>query len=137
MAIDPRAALARLRRATETGELDRLCERYNVRLLSAFGSTVGDAPEPRDLDIAVAFDRRKRPDVLGFLDELMELCGTDAVDLMVLDHADPVARERGLVRVIPLYEAERGAYAEMQMAAMLDRMDTAWLRRLDLEAMRS
>lgn len=135
MTADPHAALTRLRTATQSGELDRLCQRYGVRVLSAFGSAVRRTAQPRDLDVAVSFGRQQRPDVLGFLDALMALCRTDAIDLMVLDRAGPVARERGLVAAVPLYEAEQGAYAEMQMAAILDRMDTEWLRRLDLEVM--
>jgi hypothetical protein len=35
----------------------------------------------------------------------------------------------------PLFEAEPGLFATRQMAALTERMDTAWLRRLDLELM--
>lgn len=72
-------------------------------------------------------------DVLAVLDELAGLTGSDDVDLLVLDDAGPVARERALVGSIALFESRPGAYAEAQMAAICERMDTDWLRRLDLE----
>jgi hypothetical protein len=47
----------------------------------------------------------------------------------------PVAKERALVAAIPLFEALPGLFAQAQIAAMMERMDTEWLRRLDLELM--
>lgn len=136
MSSDPRIALTRLRRAAASGELDDICERHSVRVLNAFGSAVRDgSAAPRDLDLAVSFLPGKPVPLLDLINDLMDLAGTDNLDVMSLDRADPVARERGLVRVVPLYQARPGDYATMQMAAILDRMDTAWLRRLDLELM--
>ena len=57
--------------------------------------------------------------------------------MLVLDRAGPVARERALVGCLALYESESGAYARAQIAAVGERMDTDWLRALDLETMRS
>ncbi|MDP9466742.1 MAG: hypothetical protein M3P31_05835 [Actinomycetota bacterium] len=54
----------------------------------------------------------------------------------MLERAGPVARERALVQCVPLYESEPTAYAAAQVAAMGERMDTEWLRALDLETMR-
>jgi predicted nucleotidyltransferase len=118
-----------------TGELDALCARHGVRIMSAFGSAVAGAERPRDLDIAVGFTPGAERDVLGLLEDLVALTGTEAVDLLVLDRAGPVAKERALVGALPLYQNEPCAYANAQMAAMLERMETDWLRRLDLEAM--
>ena len=131
----PRRALERLRAATNTGELDVLCARHGVRIMSVFGSTAAGAENPRDLDVAVGFAPGAQVDVLGLVEDLVALTGTEAVDLLVLDRADPVAKERALVGAIPLYQSEPCAYANAQMAAMLERMETDWLRRLDLEAM--
>lgn len=75
------------------------------------------------------------PDVLPFLGRLTELAGTSAIDLMDLSAAGPVAREQALVGGVPLIEEGPGSFARAQLAAMLERMDTAWLRRLDLELM--
>lgn len=133
----PRQALARLERATAEGQLDDLCDRLEVRVLGAFGSATRAArdgdPEPDDLDIAVGF--RGPPRELDLLDGLTRLTGTDGIDLLVLDGAEPVARSEGLVGV-PLYEDERGRFAIEQMAALAERRDTAHLRELDLRTLR-
>jgi predicted nucleotidyltransferase len=127
-------AVARLRAAAEDGRLDDLCDRHQVDLLGVFGSAVR-SEHPRDLDVAVRYVAGANPDVLGFLDELSVLAGTSVIDLMDLGRAGPVARERGLVGGIPLYERNSGDFARAQMAATGERMDTDWLRRLDLELM--
>lgn len=134
--VNPEAALVRLREAAMAGELDDLCARHGVRLLVAFGSAAHPAGRPAgDLDLAVAFDRDSPGDVVALIDDLSTVAQTGAVDVMDLDRAGPVARERALVGTVPLFEREPGEFARAQMAAMLERMDTAWLRRLDLEAM--
>ena len=135
MGTTPAVGLARLRAAAEDGSLDELCARQNVRVLTVFGSVVRPDAAPRDLDIAVRFEPASSVDVLGLLDELSRLTGSDDIDLMVLDHAGPVARERALVGCVALYESEPCAYANAQMAAMCERMDTDWLRALDLQTL--
>jgi predicted nucleotidyltransferase len=133
----PSRGLRRLRAAANGasgGELTRICREYGVRLLVAFGSVVRDDPAANDLDLAASFVSPDR-DVLGLLDELATVAGTSKLDLMDLSSAGPVARERALVGGLPLYEQEPGTFARMQIAAMLERMDTDWLRRLDLELM--
>lgn len=64
--------------------------------------------------------------------DLQTAAGGD-IDLAVLDGAGPVLRERALVGVVPLYEYRAGDWARAATAAVLERMDTAWMRRLDLE----
>jgi len=152
MGSEPRTALDALRAAADDGRLDDLCRRHEVRILTVFGSTAREAlglagsggaggsagsppPPPCDLDVAVRFEPGHRRDLLALLDELSRLTGSDDIDLLVLDDAGPVARERALVGCLALYESESGAYANAQMAAMCERMDTDWLRRLDLQAM--
>lgn len=71
--------------------------------------------------------------MLGFLDQLASLGAGDEVDLMVLNHAGPVARERALVGARVLFESRPGEFATTQIAAIMERMDTDWLRALDLE----
>ncbi len=136
MGTDPRTALDRLRSAADDGRLEQLCRRHGVRVLTVFGSAARPDADPRDLDVAVGFEPHHTADVLGVLDELTVLTGSDDVDLLVLERAGPVARERALVQCVPLYESEATAYAAAQVAAMGERMDTEWLRALDLEAMR-
>jgi len=132
---DPRAGLAALRIAAEAGVLASLCLRYGVRLLVVFGSVLDESRKARDLDIAVAIRHGVAADVLGLIDALARVSGTEAIDLMDLRRAGPVARERALVGTLPLFESDPGTFANAQMAAMLERIETDWLRRLDLELM--
>jgi predicted nucleotidyltransferase len=136
MGADPRTALERLQEAAADGRLDAACERHGVRVLTVFGSAVDPERKPRDLDVAVLFEPGRRGDVLALLDELSRLTGSDEVDLLVLNGADPVARERALVGCLALYESQPTAYALAQVSAMGERMDTDWLRALDLETLR-
>lgn len=128
-----REALGRLRAAVG-GELTELCAQHQVELLVAFGSAVKPGREPNDLDLAVRFTAAQ-PNVLGLLDTISTLAGTSRLDLMNLGTAHPVAKERALVGGVPLHEGRPGAFALAQMAAITERMDTDWLRRIDLELM--
>jgi predicted nucleotidyltransferase len=136
MGTDPRTGLRRLQAAEQDGRLEQLCQRHGVRVLTVFGSAARADVEPRDLDVAVAFEPHRSADVLALLDDLTQLTMSDDVDRLVLGRAGPVARERALVQCLPLYESEPTAYATAQIAAMGERMDTEWLRALDLETMR-
>lgn len=136
MGTSPREALERLQTAAADGRLDELCAGHAVRVLTVFGSAARADAEPADLDVAVGFEPGQRGDLLALLDDLSRLTGSDDLDLLVLDDAGPVARERALVGCLPLFESAPSAYANAQVAAMLDRMDTDWLRALDLDAMR-
>ena len=137
MGTDPREALRRLQLAAGDGRLDALCERHSVRILTVFGSVVRPGGAPRDLDVAVGLEPGAAGDLLALIDDLSGLTGSEGIDVMVLHRAGPVARERALVGCLALYESEPGAYATAQMAAVGERMDTDWLRALDLETLRS
>jgi len=134
-----REALERLRAAAQDGRLAELARRHRIRILGVFGSTLDpDWPDPHDLDIAVEFKRDTDYDVFALMNDLMELTRFDDIDIMNLSRAyeKPVARTSGLVGE-PLYESEPGAYAAAQLHAVRERMDTTWLRRLELEVLAS
>lgn len=104
-------------------------------MVVAFGSAVRPGvAAPGGLDVAVRFER-SGADMLGVLDALAGLAGTSRLDLLNLNEASPVARERALVGGVVLAEHVKGAFAIAQMAAVTQRMDTAWWRRWDLELM--
>jgi predicted nucleotidyltransferase len=135
MAASPAQGLARLRAAAESGELDAFCTKHHVRILTVFGSTARGEPNPRDLDIGIMTEPGTDFDVFTAVYELMVLTRVDDVDVAHLNRGGPVIRERALVGSVPLYESEPYALARAQVAAVLERMDTDWLRRLDLELM--
>ena len=128
----PADGLARLRRAAESGEIDALCERHEVRLLTVFGSTASGETAPRDLDVGVLFEHHACPDVLGLLADLTEIAHAD-IDLAHLNRAGPLLRERALLGAVGLFESERGALGTVAVAALGERIDTDAMRRLDLE----
>lgn len=130
----PATGLARLRAAAASGELDELCARHRVRVLTVFGSTARGEPTARDLDVGVLFEPATRVDYPSIIDDLQELTGAD-VDLVRLDGAGPLIRERALVGSVALHESEAGAWSSAATAAALERMDTAWMRRSSLQTL--
>ncbi len=133
----PRRALETLRRAATDGALDAFCDRHDLDLFIVFGSTADpDVAEPRDLDVAVRCDPTSgaQPDVVTIADELARWLDQDVIDVVDLARADVVLRSRALgPRTVPLLEGTRGAFAIAQMAAMAEEMETAPMRRRDLE----
>lgn len=134
-----REALGRLRAAARDGSLAELAGRHHIRILGVFGSTLDpDRSEPHDLDIVVGFERDTDYDLIALMNDLMDLTRFDFIDLMNLNRGfeKPVARTSGLVGE-PLYESEPGACAAAQLHSIHERMDTTWLRRLELELLAS
>lgn len=129
----PREALAVLVAAAEDGRLEEICDRFGLDLVSVFGSVLDDrVAEPSDLDVAVRFGGE--PDEVGVISALTELAGCGKLDLLVLNRAGVVARSRALgPGSRGLFERTRGAYALAQMAAVTEEMETAPMRRRDLE----
>lgn len=130
--VTPVEGLARLRAAADAGELDALCRRHRIRVLTVFGSAARDDPEARDLDVGVLLERGATIDYLPLIGDLERLTDAD-VDVVHLNEAGPVLRERALVGSVVLDESEPGAWASASTATVLERMDTEWLRRLDLD----
>lgn len=129
----PALGLTRLRAAAVSGELDRLCVRHGVRVLTVFGSAARGVSHPRDLDVAVLTEPGRRLDLVALVNDLVEISETDSLDLAHLNTAGPVLRERALVGVVALFESSAGAFADAQTAAIGERIETDAMRRLDLE----
>jgi predicted nucleotidyltransferase len=121
--------------AAEDGRLEVLSERFGLDLVSVFGSSLDpNIDDPGDLDVAIRFEDLSRADVAGAVGALAELVGSDQVDVMVLNGAGVVARSRALgPQARGLFEKRPGLYALAQMAALAEEMETAHMRRHDLE----
>jgi predicted nucleotidyltransferase len=132
--VTPAEGLARLRAAADAGELDVLCRRHRIRVLTVFGSAARDDPTARDLDVGVLLEPCVSIDYLPLIRDLELLTAAD-VDVVHLNEASPVLRERALVGSVVLDESEPGAWASASTAAMVERMDTDWLRRMDLDSL--
>lgn len=61
------------------------------------------------------------------------MTGEERFDLMMLDRAGIVARQRALTRGRKLYEARPGLFADAQIAAAMEYFDTAPLRDMELQ----
>jgi len=129
----PARGLARLRTAAASGDLDALCTSHRIRVLTVYGSAAREEAAARDLDIGVITEQEANLDVVALTADLIDLTGTDSVDLAHLNRAGPVLKERALVGSIGLYERDAGALATAQAAAIGERIDTDPMRRLDLE----
>jgi predicted nucleotidyltransferase len=114
----PGEALERLRRAEASGELARFADRHGLSLIVVFGSAARGEPLARDLDVAVG-SRTGDLDPVRVITGLMDLSGTDKVDLLDLGRAGPVARQHALVPGEPLYEHLTGEFARQQLRATL------------------
>lgn len=129
----PARGLARLHAAAGSGELDALCAAHCIRILTVYGSAARGEPAARDLDIGVITEQGVDLDAVALTADLIDLAGTDSVDLAQLNRAGPVLKERALVGSIGLYESDAGALATAQAAAIGERIDTDPMRRLDVE----
>jgi predicted nucleotidyltransferase len=132
---------ARLRDAATQGALGELCHRHDLDLLVVFGSVLDPGGDPRDLDVAVRFGPGGEVgdihDTLRLLDDLYRLTGSERIDLMVLNRAAPLARERALTTGEPLFQRKPGDFANAQIAAIMERLDTDRFRAMALELMSS
>lgn len=124
----------RLLEVTVDGSLARLADDCAIDLIMLFGSAVDDGDTgtvgiaPRDLDLAVGFRYGKPRNLLATVNALEELVPGDHLDVMDLDRAGPVARERALRGGRVLYQRCPAAFFEREIFAMKEYMETRELR---------
>ncbi len=132
MAGDASDGLARLMAAQDDGRLDQLCVRHGLQVLTLFGSAATQDPTPADLDLA--YRSAGSTDHLRLLDDLVQMTGEEHIDLVDLRHADPVVAQRALAGT-GLFEDRPGRFVGMRELAQRIYMDTAHVRRAQLEAL--
>ena len=86
----PAEGLRRLRDAAASGWLDAFCARHGVRVLTVFGSAARGEERARDLDVGILTERGISFDAVAAVADLVELTGTDAVDVAHLNRGGPV-----------------------------------------------
>lgn len=128
-------AVDRLYESVDSGALDAVCLRNRVALLVLFGSAARGDRAARDVDVAVRFEAGADHDVLSLISDLHDISGTEAIDLMTLNEAGPLVRERAMANGRLLYQGHNGGFAREQISAIMERLDTDHLRRLELELM--
>lgn len=132
--MDVQGTLARLRADGDSGALAELCDELGVDLLVRFGSSIERPETAGDVDLAYSFRRDVTPDDLGVVNALGERYG-DALDLMPLDRAGVVAAHAALSLGEVLVELTPQKFANRQMSAFRDYVDTQRFRDLQLELM--
>jgi len=104
-----------------------------VRLAFLFGSVLDeDRPSPpRDLDVAVYFDRYEFESYLALLERLAAFLGVGpgTLDLVVLNRANPRLKLEAALKGVLLFAAEPGARAEFIADALFEYEDYRRFRR--------
>ncbi len=116
-----------------------------VRLVVVFGSAARRSDRPgSDLDAGVLFDGAapfpgESPAPFDARREAAAraLRADREIDLVVLDEADPLLLHEVALDGRPVFEAEPGAFEEFRLRAIKRYLDTAWIRRLEAERLRS
>ncbi len=116
---------------TASGDLARIADAYAIDLIMLFGSAMSGT-RPRDLDLAVGFRYGEPRDFLATVNALEELIPGDHLDIMDLDRAGPVARERALRSGRVLYQRNPAAFFEREIGAVKEYMETRHLREAQL-----
>ncbi|WP_420114093.1 hypothetical protein [Pseudactinotalea sp.] len=73
--------------------------------------------------------------MLALLDRLHDLTRYEGFDVLDLRRAGPLVRDRALSGGRPLYQDRAGGFGNAQIAAMMERLKTEELPRLELELM--
>ncbi|MDO5629017.1 MAG: hypothetical protein Q4G43_11910 [Mobilicoccus sp.] len=128
-------ALGRLNHAVESGALAQTCRRFDVEIVTLFGSAVSSAA-PRDIDIAIGFAPGSPRDILGVIDAVNGLVPGDHLDVMDLDRAGPVAQKAAMFTSRVLFAAHPSVTTEREIRAYMTYEDTRWLRDLQTEMLR-
>lgn len=148
MTVPIRAALEALRTAAADGRLAALADRFDLEIVTLFGSARDAAPptnrddptpesrEPGDIDVAVGFVPGAPRDVLGVVNALADLVPGDHLDVMDLDRAGPVAAKAALFGGRVLYARHPSVVTEREIKAFMEYEDTRWLRALQTEVLR-
>jgi predicted nucleotidyltransferase len=102
-----------------------------------FGSQVEMKAGPlSDVDIAVLLSdevkQTKYPDKVAYLTErLISLLGTDLVDVVILNSADPLLLFEAVVRGVLVFERKSSLSTELKIKAIKRRLDSGRFRELD------
>jgi predicted nucleotidyltransferase len=94
-----------------------------------FGSLARGRPTPlSDVDVAILVDADREPDLAALTGALSDRLGTDAMDLVVLNHVGPTLAHRVLRDGRILFCRNEPARLEFTRRRLLEYFDTAPLR---------
>jgi len=90
-----------------------------------FGSVLDEGRSPRDMDIAVYFDRYRFEAYLTLMEQLSKVLkmNADALDLVVLNRANPRLKMEALLGGAPLFMEDRQSLDEFAVSAFFEYED--------------
>ncbi len=108
-----------------------LCQRHRLELVALFGSVAtGKARPDSDIDLAVLLDNAAldadegRSAATALIRDILTFLGTSRVDLVILNRADSLLRFQVARTGRPLYQRERGAFADFCSLALRQHEDS-------------
>ena len=116
-------------------EITKVCRKYGIEFLALFGSrVVGEARKESDVDLAAFFGRPILPrEELDLFYEFVRLFGTDRLDLIVLDRANPLLLKEVALYGAPLFERRKESFDEFIILAIAKYQDTRKYRHFEKE----
>ena len=104
--------------------------RHGIALAFVFGSTVdGGTLPPKDLDVAVLFDRYSFPRYLGALEGLQDRLKRRDIDLVVLNCSSPALKMEALLKGVLLYSRDARTFADFSVQTCFEFEDYLHFKR--------
>lgn len=112
---------------------EQWCHNYNVEMVILFGSQAkGLARSDSDIDLGILLAKHPIP-----VEEELQLCldlvgavQTSKVDMVLLNHADPLLCYEAVCHGIVIYEGKPSIFDQFKVMAFKRFSDTEWLRQL-------
>lgn len=117
-------------------ELKKLCQEYNIQLMIIFGSFIKDGFNSRsDIDLAITAGNiglitKNR---LQILDTLADLFSHRRIDLILLNHAEPLIKYSIARAGRLIYEEKQGLFNAFRVRAVSEHNDAQKFYELDKE----
>lgn len=114
--------------------LSKFCRTYNIKLMVLFGSYNTEMFQmDSDIDIAVITDNINllKSKKVVILSELSSLFNHTDIDLVILNHADPLLKFMVATEGTLIYEYEKGFFEVFKVRAMSEHNDARKFYKLD------
>ena len=120
------------------GKLKQLCRAYRIYLVIFHGSQVnGNVNKESDIDVGILGDKpfiqKHFSDIVGKFSEIFN----GKCDLVILNKAESLIAYQVAVKGIPLYEVNKGIFAEFQTMSISRYQDAVKFRRLEKQYLKT
>lgn len=106
--------------------IENICKRHKVKFLILFGSKAkGNANKISDTDLAVYFESKVTAKTeLDFFYDVVSLLATDKIDVVTLNHAEPLLLKEVALYGVPLFEKKESIFDNFIIKAIAKYQDT-------------